>query len=427
MSSINKDHKQKCQPAYSSDAETTTRVSAGAFSDGVQALITCTPQLADLSNVYSNIDTLHLSLYADLSGSNILEEIENARAVAREFEQDCVPFTYFSKQWNVHRSGRRFFTYHISMADTHVYFNNRSVHGNFPTCLIEIGSMSSHLPGAFEVYDQVLQYLKSCDIAVKKHHVTRVDLSTDFVNVDFKELDLHNMEKWITRAVSSSVHYTGRNISGMSIGKGNLMCRIYDKRIELKVKRATAKEDFFNRQWGLNSRDQRTPVVRVEFQYRREALTEFKTDDLERIATLDDLKKSLNGLWGYSSKLWSKHCENEVDRSNNHQSRDAVTSPFWKLVQLVTFDNENPNMWRKREKNQYSNVEALIDQGVGCLCNAMAATLESLDDYKQIALMASNRVWREIQFRLNYYEEEFFQKAQIVFNRNNLNPVGLPG
>ncbi len=118
------------------------------------------------------------------------------------------------------------------------------------------------------------------------------------MNVDFSKLELHHMEKWITRAVSSSVHYTGRTISGMSIGKGNLMCRIYNKRTELKVKRATAKEDFFNRHWGLNALDQTTPVVRVEFQYRREALTEFKTDDLERIETLDDLKKSLNGPVG---------------------------------------------------------------------------------------------------------------------------------
>ena len=427
MSTISKDFKQKCQPAYNSDAETTTRASAVAFSDGVQALITCTPQLASLSNIYSNIDTLHLSLYADLSESNLLDEIEKSRAVAREFEQDCIPFTYFSNQWNVHRSGRRFFTYHISMADTHVYFNNRSVHGNFPTCLIEIGSMSSHLPGVFEVYEQILKYLKSCGISVKKHHVTRVDLSTDFVNVDFQQLDLHHMNKWITRAVSSSVHFTGRKVSGMSIGKGNLMCRIYDKRTELKVKRATAKEDFFNRQWGLNSRDQRTPVVRVEFQYRREALTEFKTDDFKRIETLSDLKKSLNGLWAYSSKLWAKHCEHDVDRSNNHHSRDAVTSPFWKLVQRVSFDNENPNLWRQREKKQYDNVEALINQGVGCFVSAMAATIESLDDFRQIASMASSRVWRELQFRLDYYEEELFQKVQIVFNRNNLNPVGLPG
>lgn len=427
MSSINKDHRQRCQPAFNSAAETTTRVSAGSFSDGVQALITCTPQLASLSNVYSNIDTLHLSLYADLSGSNILEEIEKARDVARDFEQDCIPFTYFSSQWNVHRSGRRFFTYHISMADIHVYFNNRSVHGKFPTCLIEIGSMSSHLPGAFEVYEQILKYLKSCDIAVKKHHVTRIDLSTDFVNVDLKELELHYMERWITRAVSSSIHFTGRNISGISIGKGNLMCRIYDKRTELKIKQATAKEDFFNRQWGLNSRDQTTPVVRVEFQYRREALTEFKTDDLERIETLDDLKKSLNGLWAYSSKLWAKHCEHDIDRSNNHQSRDAVTSPFWKLVQLASFDGENPNLWRKREKAQHSNVVALIDQGVGCLVSAVAASIECLDDFKQVASIASSMVWRELQFRLNNYEEDLFEKMQIVFNRNHLNPAGVPG
>ncbi|EIM62136.1 hypothetical protein DespoDRAFT_00090 [Desulfobacter postgatei 2ac9] len=390
-------------------------------SEGVQALITCTPQLVSLKTVYSNIDTLHLSVYADLSGSNLLEEIEKSREVAREFEKECIPFTYFSPQWNVHRSGRRFFTYHISMADTHIYFNKRSVHGDFPTCLIEIGSMSSHHPGAFSVFEDIKKFLKSCDISIKKHHVTRVDLSTDFVNINFRDLDLHNIEKWITRAIDAHVHYVGRSVSGISIGKGALMCRIYDKRKELNVKQATAKTDFFNRQWGLVSDDKKTPVVRVEFQFRREALKEFKTDDLYQIDTVDDLQGVLNGLWGYSSKSWAKHCETEVDRSNNNQSRDAVISPFWKLVQLVDFNAENSNLWRHREKNQYINVKALIDQGIGCLTSAVAATIESMDDFKDVAIDASTIVWRELRNRIELHTDELYEKMEIVFNRNNLN------
>ena len=401
--------------------ETPTREAQGRFSEGVQALITCTPQIVSLKTVYSNIDTLHLSVYADLSGSNLLEEIEKAREVAREFERDCIPFTYFSPQWNVHRSGRRFFTYHISMADTHVYFNKRSVHGDFPTCLIEIGSMSSHHPGAFSVFQDIQKFLKSCDISIRKHHVTRVDLSTDFVNINFQDLDLHNIEKWITRAIDAHVHYSGRSVSGVSIGKGALMLRVYDKRKELNVKRATAKTDFFNRQWGLVSDDKKTPVVRVEFQYRREALKEFKTDDLNRIETVDDLQGVLNGMWGYSSKAWAKHSENEVDRSNNNQSRDAVISPFWQLVQLVDFNRKNPNLWRHREKNQHVNVKALIDQGVGCLISAVAASIEKMEDFRDVAIDASTIVWRDLRRRIEHHEDELYEKMEVVFNRSNLN------
>ena len=92
---------------------------------------------------------------------------------------------------------------------------------------------------------------------------------------------------------------------------------------------------------------------------------------------MDDLQGVLNGMWGYSSKAWAKHSENEVDRSNNNQSRDAVISPFWQLVQLVDFNRKNPNLWRHREKNQHVNVKALIDQGVGCLISALLHLLKN--------------------------------------------------
>ncbi len=141
----------------------------------------------------------------------------------------------------------------------------------------------------------------------------------------------------------------------------------------------------------------------------------------QRIDTVDDLQGVLNGLWGYTSKSWAKHCENEVDRSNNHQSRDAVISPFWQLVQSIDFNRENPNLWLHREKNQHSNVKALIDQGVGCLTSAVAATIESMDDFKSVALDASTIVWRELRHRIEHHTDELYEKMEIVFNRNNLN------
>lgn len=395
------------------------------FSDGVQALITCTPQIASLSNIYSGFDTVHLSGYADLSDSVILEEIEKAREVAREFEQDSIPFTYFSPQYNVHRSGRRFFTYHISTADTHIYFNERSVNGNFPTFLIEIGSISSHSPGPFEVFEQIIKYFKSCGISIRKHHVTRVDQSVDFVNIKISDFNLDDVNKWISRARTFSTYYINKALSGITVGKGDSMIRIYEKRTEMNEKRATAKQKFFNRKWGLATDDKTTPIIRIEVQSRRKVLKEFRMDGVKGIESMDDLEKSKGALFSYFiNGDWARHCEEKVDRIHNHQSRFKL-SKFWLLVQSVKFDGGQKTLYRHREKNQYINVDAIIDQGVGCLVTAVAATLDSIDDFKQVSNKASSIVWNRLQYKLKFHESELLEKIQIAFNRNHLNPTGI--
>lgn len=414
-----------CQGIRPSFDVTSTRASAGESSEGVQAPITCTPQVVNCTNIYSGIDTLHLSVFVDLENSILIPEIEAAREIAREYERDAVPFTYFSPQWNVHRSGRRHFRYHLSMADTHVYFNTRSANGKFPTCLIEIGSLSCHCPGPFEVFKQIESFFESSGVVTKRHAVIRVDLSTDFVNVDINELDIDRGDQWISRARNFSVFQNNWNLSGVSLGKGSLMARIYEKRIELNEKKAFSKSDFFNRQWGLMSTDKKTPVVRVEFQFRSDVLREFQSDDdCFSIETLADLKESLNGLWGYASKIWLRQADKAVDRKNKNHSQSTL-SFFWSLVQSVDFDADKKNLWRKKKKKDYVNIDALIEQGVGCLVAATAASLEKLEDWKQIPSKAASLIWNRLNYLIKYDMEKIYEKVHVTYNLNNLNPAGL--
>ena len=404
----------------------TQRVSAGAGCPGVQARITCTPQIVNLKETYSNFDTLHLSVYADITNSDLLKEIDKGRMLAREYEKESMPFTFFSPQWNVHRSGRRFFTYHISMADTHVFFNERSVNGTFPTCLIEIGSISAH-QGVDKIYNEIVGFLKSVGVSIRKYYISRVDLSTDFVGLSLEDFDLDNMKKWNTRANHRSVHYSGCQMSGISIGKGDLMARIYNKRKEMIDKKAFHKTEFFNRLWGEKP-DSSVDVIRVEFQFRREVLKEFKTgDDAFQVDTLSDLYQCLDGIWAYCTKSWLKHCETEIDRKNNNHSQ-AKISQFWALVQSVTFDiskTGSGTIARVRKKPDYMDVQGIIDQGVGCMITAVACRFEDRTDYNFKRLVSQATF--ELQKRLHHYFEfemdKLTEKVRRVFNSNNFNPL----
>ncbi|MDA3897577.1 MAG: hypothetical protein PF482_15695 [Desulfobacteraceae bacterium] len=276
--------------------------------DRGQARITCPPQVVS----HSSIDTLHLSLHADLSKSELLDRIEESRQLARDLELDKVPFTfkYFTVGFNVHRSGRRFFNYHISTADTHIFFNRRNAQGNFPTCLIEIGSQSSWNPGVFKIFKNIESYFQSARIKILKHTISRVDFCTDFIDQPFKDYDFGNVDKWICRANHFGVYYSGRKASGISYGKGNLVLRVYDKRKELSDTRSTAKQEFFNSIW----QDTLSPVTRVEFQIRRETIKEFRFGSGEqKIETIYDLLYAQNEIWSYCSKHWARHTATEVD------------------------------------------------------------------------------------------------------------------
>lgn len=412
--------KSSCEESSLSLTGTSTRGSAGESSEGGQAHITCPPQVSkNLKKVYSGIDTLHLSLFADFSESRIVEEIEKVRDLCREYDQDKMPFMFFSRNWNVHRSGRKQYPFHISTGDVHIFFNRYPMTGLMPTCSIEIGSISCHAPGPWKIYEEIVNFFDSCEIVISKYHVKRVDLSADFVGISIEDIDLWDMRKIVSRANKRSVHYSGATYSGVSIGKGSIVGRIYNKQLELQERQATAKADLFRRLWGLGVTDCDTPVIRVEFQYRREALRTMKIEGQDFIKSLDDLQNAMNGLWAYSSKTWLQHKANVVDRKNRHHDRVEL-SPFWREVQAVKLSGKVTLINRETKVRGFINVKALIDQAAGCLTTACASLIPNMKETRSIPQMASSAIKMHLKRRVQYDFDNFYEKVNITFNDSRL-------
>lgn len=95
-------------------------------------------------------------------------------------------------------------------------------------------------------------------LLMKKQRIYRVDNS----------LPLYS-RYWITKSHKFASVESPRQLETFSIGKGDIMMRIYDKILELR--HSASKQATFADSWGVEKYDEQ-PVARVEFQLRREIL-----------------------------------------------------------------------------------------------------------------------------------------------------------
>ena len=85
-------------------------------------------------------------------------------------------------------------------------------------------------------------------------------------------------------------HAYGRQLSGFTFGKGDLVARIYNKSLEVGVSGQTWPELLWQ------GRDPEAAVWRVEFQYRRPALAAMGLNGLH------DVVRRRQGLWDYGTR-----------------------------------------------------------------------------------------------------------------------------
>ena len=306
--------------------------------------------------VVCGLDTLKLSLWVDWEGSALLERLHAVKSAAQDQDVPSLPVDLAGYEFNVMRAGTMHFAYRLVRGDLRILINRRKATGPMPTCRVEIGSVSCWSPGYREIYAQVRKVIELYGGVVVKERVSEVHLCADTVGESIHDLPVANQDYWVSRAYTFSTHYSRRALTGVTIGKGDLSLRVYDKILE--IQNQSHKQEIFLQVWRLDSLDS-CPVTRTEFHVRRPILREFEP----KINTFDDLLNSLSSVWEYCTREWARLCSGEVDRKNKNQWH-SKPHLFWRrLIKESSFSGTGVVVRRKRYV--LADLERLARQGLG--------------------------------------------------------------
>lgn len=380
-----------------------------------------------------------------------LGRLDVAKKQVQDTELDCIPvFDENGFDWNLYRTGAKMYPFRIKSGDITLLFNRRKEDGKIPNCRLEIGSLSCWSPGFYAMYNRVKAFLSAYGGDVSKERVSEVHLTADFIGTDIKTTSIENRAHWISLARDHGDHdklpvskrdsepepdeldfdrrYTSNRFSGLGIGCGDLMLRIYDKVLELKRSRATNKQQVFSEIWGAKTYDAQ-PVTRVEYQIRRPKLRQFvdlshveikdgkrvfHVDELKngkRIDTVFDLVNSLKSLWAYLTTEWTRHSSSPVNR--NHNQTKSKVSEFWQMVQAVVWTGVFGYV--RTHPVKHKDIEMLRKQARGILMSVCASLEVKPDDIDKIVYLCQGMIEEDLHA---YFEDEKAFIDKMTTKRN---------
>lgn len=403
------------QPTAEPRKKTTRRSpSSGSVPDGPgsqskgprsQARITCDRTVANsLIRVHRGVDFLKVNFWLQWHSYSFLDILDGMKRMLQDTEDEQVAvFRSKGLEWNLQRTGTSKFNYRLKAGDVTLLFNRRLPDGNIPNLRLEIGSLTAQ-SCLFQTINDIKHWLERESAEFQKERVAEVHLAADFIGLDIKTLNIEDQDRWIQRSHSFCPYYEHRKLTGVSMGKGDFMLRVYDKVTELK--RAEHKQEVFRDLWKVSVFNEH-PVTRVEYQLRRPVLKEF--NHLEFCNGIDTVKQlifGLRALWKYATTDWARFMSTVIDRANKHQSR-SFYSEFWNIVRSVVWTGIDE--LRREKKTKHKNIDALRKQARGILMSIAAFFVSSSEDIDNIVLYSQDQIERDLR--------EFFEDRSKFIKR----------
>ena len=173
---------------------------------------------------------------------------------------------------------------------------------------------------------------------------------------------------WVTRAKTFSRYSEHGHFTGWSIGRGQLMARLYDKTAEVNK----SNKHFFYDVWSPNGWEFRDQVWRLEFQYKRETLSQ-----LDSIA-VDDLAEKLSSLWCYATTQWLRLTLPNV---NDTARARWGTHPLWEMLTTTSWQTLPNRNLRRVIKERIPTDDYFFTSGFGVFPAYMAReNIHSIDE-----------------------------------------------
>jgi hypothetical protein len=232
-----------------------------------------------------------------------------------------------------------------------------------PSVFVEIHSEALWRLGPDKAIERVLNVLKGQGrgCLIESIKPSRVDLCVDTL-MDEADWDMDLIRYRVTRAAYCAPHFHNNKMTGISIGKGKISARLYDKPLEIKQQ---SKKFWMYDVWGIESVPKDKKIIRTEFQLRREAITSLGIDDVW------DLLKTQANLWGHCTQNWLKF----RDRPGKHHNQ-RKTFGWWVEIQNGYHGVHQP-IPLIRFKAMNGKAEQLCTQAMGFVSSFEAVNAET--------------------------------------------------
>lgn len=271
----------------------------------------------------SGVDTLDLAIDVVWKDESFFEYLSEMKALAQQEEKD-VAITFGARDGQaplllaIKPHGNKGHEWVLHGNDYSLTIGNWLKPKTRPSIMAHIHSEALWSLGPEASLDILLTLLRQSGARMQGVKPSRVDLCVDYLMPE-KLWSLNLLKYKVTRAAYCASHIRHNALTGISIGKGKIAARLYDKPLEIKQK---SKKFWMYDVWGIQSVPEGYRIIRIESQFRREAIKELGID------LTGDLFDHLDNMWAYFSQEWLKFQNNP---GKHHLSRKTL--PFWATIQ----------------------------------------------------------------------------------------------
>ena len=319
----------------------------------------------------SGIDALYLSGRGELL-SDTLELFEERRGCAEEFDL-ATPVDIGPLEFSLAPHGWGKYRYCLDHPIGRVGATSSTY---LPALRVQPRSEFIHAVGPVEAvatFENLLRPLCS----ELGFGVSRLD---PYVDVEGFPLDADDRERYVCRADARRTYEQSERCSGFDFGSrrgGTVTGRIYDKTLDI----ASKGTDWWLEIWG----DRHTPgadVTRVEIEFGRKALTEFRLDSPAQVLA------ATGDLWAYGTEQWLTH---RIPNSDSNRSRWPL-SPEWQVIQQASLRHDTQDLARLQARARAGSLRKLTPGLIGYLVGfaAIVGTHDIDDTFEALTRHVSN-------------------------------------
>ncbi len=325
------------------------------------------PTLKEVKRLAYGIDMLVLSIDIKWSQNRLFIYLEKIKELAQKNDDEYPGFIMNednSDKWffNIRPHGSGGYDWLLNGHEFSLKIGNWKEPILRPSIIAEIRSETLWNQGPEWTINRIIDLIKESGGVIETIKPSRVDLCVDIlVPGDFWSFE--TMKFCVKRASEIRFHYYHKQLTGVSIGKGNISARIYDKLLEIRQK---SRKFWMYTIWGMDKVPKGKKILRIEFQLRRETLRELK------INKYDDLFENIENVWAYCTRRWLKFEDNP---GKHHTQRSTID--WWKVVQEGFRGMQNPEP-SIRSKALKIDMKQLARQAYGQLTSLEAAHLEEM-------------------------------------------------